>query len=82
MQYLAGVAKLLNDKNEFVRMRAASAMAKASASADTKAAVLQSNLDNEDTETMSPNSLPSVTQAVLFGEGGHWRPTRLMQGSR
>jgi HEAT repeat protein len=69
MQYLAGVAKLLNDKNEFVRMRAASAMAKASASAATKAAVLQSNLDNEDTETMSPNSLPSVTQAVLFGEG-------------
>lgn len=69
MQYLSGVAKLLNDENEFVRMRAASAMAKASASAETKAAVLRSNLDNEDTETMSPNSLPSITQAVLFSEG-------------
>ncbi|MGB0768638.1 MAG: DUF6288 domain-containing protein, partial [Phycisphaeraceae bacterium] len=29
IQYLAGVAKLLNDENEFVRMRAASAMARA-----------------------------------------------------
>lgn len=69
MQHLAGVAKLLNDENEFVRMRAASAMAKATNTPEAKAAVLQSNLDNEDTETMSPNSLPSVTQAVLFGEG-------------
>jgi len=69
MQYLAGVAKLLNDKNEFVRMRAASAMAKATDTPEAKTAILRSNLDNEDTETMSPNSLPSVTQAVLFGEG-------------
>ena len=69
MQYLAGVAKLLNDKNEFVRMRAASAMAKATDSSEAKTAILRSNLDNEDTETMSPNSLSSVTQSILFGEG-------------
>jgi HEAT repeat protein len=69
LEYLSGAVKLLNDKEEFVRMRAVSTIAKATDSADTKAAVLQSNLDNEDTETMSPNSLPSVTQSLLFREG-------------
>lgn len=68
LQYLSGVAKLLNDQEEFVRMRAVSTMTKASETPETKAAVLKSNLDHEDTETMSPNSVPSVTQALLFGE--------------
>jgi HEAT repeat protein len=67
IQHLSGIAKLLSDENEFVRMRAASAMAKASATPQTKSAVLKSNLANEATETMSPNSLASVTQSVLFG---------------
>lgn len=69
LQYLAGVAKLLNDEEEFVRMRAVSTIAKATESADTKAVVLKSNLDHEASETMSPNSVPSVTQALLFREG-------------
>lgn len=69
LQYLAGVAKLLNDKEEFVRMRAVATMTKASESVDTQAAVLKSNLDHEASETMSPNSVPSVTQALLFNAG-------------
>ena len=69
MQYLSGVVKLLNDPEEFVRMRAVSTIAKATDTAEAKAAVLESNLKNEATETMSPNSMPSVTQALLFREG-------------
>lgn len=68
MQHLSGVAKLLNDDQEFVRMHAVSAMAKATDSPEMKAAVLQSNLDHPDTETMSPNSVGSVTQSILFGQ--------------
>ncbi|MFK7790786.1 MAG: HEAT repeat domain-containing protein, partial [Phycisphaeraceae bacterium] len=67
MQYLSGVAKLLNDDYEFVRMRAVATIAKATDSAEMKAAVLQSNIEHLDTETMSPNSVGSITQSVLFG---------------
>lgn len=69
LQYLSGVAKLLNDPEEFVRMRAVSTIARASESPETKAAVLESNLKNEASETMSPNSVASVTQALLFRDG-------------
>lgn len=69
LHYLSGVVKLLNDEQEFVRMRAVEAIAKATNSSETRSAVLRSNLDHQHTETMSPNSVPSVTQALLFGEG-------------
>jgi len=69
MQYMSGVAKLLNDKEEFVRMRATATIAKATQTPEIQAAVLRSTLNHEDTETMSPNNVPAVTQGALFNKG-------------
>ncbi|MBI1337220.1 MAG: hypothetical protein GC164_09695 [Phycisphaera sp.] len=67
IQYLSKFAQLLKDPQEFVRMRAANAMAKASDSAETELALLKATVDTDMSKTMGPNSLPSLTQSLLFG---------------
>jgi len=65
LQYLSGVARLLSDPNEFVRMQAARTMASAAQDPEVQLALLRATVD-DDVETMSPNSLPSLTQGILF----------------
>ncbi len=69
LQYMSGVAKLLNDEQEFVRMSAVQTITQASQSVQTQAAVLQTTIGHRDSETMSPNSVASITQAALFAAG-------------
>lgn len=65
LQYLSGVARLLNDPEEFVRMHASSAVAKASESEESQVALLKTAIDDS-VETMSPNSTQSVIQGAVF----------------
>jgi len=69
LQYMSGVVKLLNDEQEFVRMRAVETVSNATQDADIQALVLRSTISHEGSETMSPNSMPAVTQGALFVEG-------------
>ena len=68
LQYMSGVAKLLKDKQEFVRMQAVRTMVTASgANPQTQEALLRTTVVEDPRMSMSPNSLPSLAQSVLFG---------------
>ena len=67
LQYMSAVAKLLEDEHDFVRMMAAKTMSSASDSHDTQIALLKATAHQDMSKTMSPNSLPTLTQKILFG---------------
>ena len=67
LEYLSAVAKLLNDPEEFVRMQAADTMASASNSPQTQLALLKATVAEDESKTMSPNSLSANMQSALFG---------------
>lgn len=66
LQYMSGLARLLQDPREFVRVRAAQAMTKASSSPQTQTAVLRAVVDTHDADTMSPNRFALALQDALF----------------
>ncbi len=67
LQYMSGVAKLLHDPHEFVRIQAAQAMAKASNSPEIQAALLKAVVEDPNANDMSPNNFSHALQGLLFG---------------
>ena len=65
VQHLSKLIPLLRDDEEFVRMRAAEAIARASDDTKAQVALLEATVDGS-VETMSPNSLQSTTQGLVF----------------
>lgn len=67
LKHMSGVARLLADPHEFVRMQAARTMSKASSGMDTQIALLKATIADDANYALSPNSLPAFTQNALFG---------------
>lgn len=67
LQYMSGVAKLLSDPAEFVRIQAATTMAAAANDREIQEALLKATAADDNNTAGAPTSLSSVTQHLLFG---------------